>query len=327
MIQSPIIYPSITFAIPTFNEAHRITTCLQAIVNQNYPRDLIEILVVDADSTDNTVKIAEQYGAKIIRNPKKLPEPGLAMAYELARGDYMVFLAADNVFFDRDWLSKMVRPFVDDPANIVLSFSKVQNDPKDNMWNKYINEDQEPFSAFVFGNASHPDKFAHQYKTIVSTPDYVIYDYDADVYPLIALAQGTILKTKLSRKATEFDDIAPIIEIIRSGKRIAFIRNTGLYHYSYASLKHIYKKLDFRISNSIKTGSYGEREKNNSHQRRFRKYLFLLYAASIVLPIVDGLRQGIVKRKWYMLLHPIVVYLIAYLIVKNYITILFYEKG
>lgn len=318
--------PRITFAIPTFNESHRIRKCLEAICAQEYPKNLVEILIADANSTDDTTDIAKTYGAKIVINHKKLPEPGLALAYDMAEGDYMVFMAADNILFDAQWLMKMITPFMDDPVNTILSFSKVLNDDKDNIWNKYINEDQEPFSAFVFGNYSHPDKFSKVYNTKYRSNKYVIYKYDSKNYPLIALAQGSILKTKLPRLSTEYDDIAPILEIIKSDKNIAYVLRTGLYHYSYKGFSNIYKKLDFRIKNSIKTQSYNERGKYGNSWRKLKKYLFILYAFSVILPIIDGMRLCLMKRKLYMALHPIVVYLIAVLIVKNYITIMFYEK-
>lgn len=318
--------PKITFAIPTYNEAHRIEKCLQAICAQDYSKSLIEIIIVDANSTDATVNIAKTYGAKIIDNPKKLPEPGLALAYKIAQGDYMVFMAADNILYDPQWLSKMIVPFIDNSEDTVLSFSKVVNDPNDNIWNKYINEDQEPFSSFVFENASHPDKFSLTYPIRYKTDDYVVYEYNEVNYPLIALAQGTILKTKLPRMSKDNDDIAPIIEIIKSGKNIAYVLHTGLYHYSYSGFDNVCKKLNFRIKNSIKTRSYNEREKYSNTWRKVRKYIFLVYAVTIVFPIFDGLRLFFKKRKLYMLLHPIAVFLVASLIIKNYITIMLYEK-
>lgn len=50
--------------IPARNEALHIGNCLQSIVEQNYPDDLVEIIVIDDHSTDTTSEIVEQFRAK-----------------------------------------------------------------------------------------------------------------------------------------------------------------------------------------------------------------------------------------------------------------------
>ena len=49
----------VSIVITTKNEENNIKNCLLSILNQSYPRDLIEIIVVDNDSTDNTKKNAK----------------------------------------------------------------------------------------------------------------------------------------------------------------------------------------------------------------------------------------------------------------------------
>jgi cellulose synthase/poly-beta-1,6-N-acetylglucosamine synthase-like glycosyltransferase len=60
------IVPQTTFSIiiPARNEALYIGNCLQSIVEQNYPDDLVEIIVIDDHSTDDTSLIVEQFRAK-----------------------------------------------------------------------------------------------------------------------------------------------------------------------------------------------------------------------------------------------------------------------
>lgn len=44
----------VSIVVPARNEEHRITTCLEAIARQTYPQHLVEVIVVDDHSTDNT---------------------------------------------------------------------------------------------------------------------------------------------------------------------------------------------------------------------------------------------------------------------------------
>lgn len=314
--------PKITFSIVTYNEQARIRRCLDAILAQKYPRDRMEILVMDGGSTDRTQEIARELGATVHFNREKLPEPGLALAYELVQGDYMVYMAADNILFDPDWTSKIMCPIQDDPEHVVASFSRAVNDPADNIWNKYVNEDVEPFSAFTFWNASHPDKFRKIYEVDKETEDYVIYRYTVEQFPLIALAQCTVLKTGLKRnEASRFDDILPLVDLIREGKKIAYVKTTGIYHYSFSGFGNYCRKFRNRIYNSIKTHSYNARALYNSPAMNLRKYLFIPYSFSIVLPFLHGVILAVEKRKWYMLIHPVACLVLAYYILHNAVKI------
>jgi len=46
--------PLISVIIPTYNYANYIVEAITSVLNQNYPTDKIEIIVVDDGSTDNT---------------------------------------------------------------------------------------------------------------------------------------------------------------------------------------------------------------------------------------------------------------------------------
>jgi cellulose synthase/poly-beta-1,6-N-acetylglucosamine synthase-like glycosyltransferase len=57
--------PLVTVCIPARNEERFIGQALYAIRKVNlYPR--VEVIVIDQESTDNTVKIAKKFGAKVI---------------------------------------------------------------------------------------------------------------------------------------------------------------------------------------------------------------------------------------------------------------------
>ncbi len=57
----------ITVIIPARNEAANIGNCLQSLLHQNYPTQLLEIIVVDDQSTDETAEIVQSYQHASIR--------------------------------------------------------------------------------------------------------------------------------------------------------------------------------------------------------------------------------------------------------------------
>ena len=55
---------SFSVVIPTYNEKEYLPLCLDSIINQNYDRDLVEIIVVDGLSTDGTLSVIKKYQSK-----------------------------------------------------------------------------------------------------------------------------------------------------------------------------------------------------------------------------------------------------------------------
>lgn len=97
--------------LPVFNSERHLDSCLKSIFQQEYPADLIECLVVDGGSHDNTLDIARKYNVKIFNNPKRLGEFGMKIAAGQARGDLLVVFAADNALVGNDWFLKIAAIF------------------------------------------------------------------------------------------------------------------------------------------------------------------------------------------------------------------------
>jgi succinoglycan biosynthesis protein ExoA len=87
--------PFISILIPVRNEADYIKTCLKAVLQQDYPKEKIEILVADGMSDDGTREIIQNYqqeylNLKIFDNPAKIVPTGLNAALQIAQGDIVI---------------------------------------------------------------------------------------------------------------------------------------------------------------------------------------------------------------------------------------------
>jgi len=85
----------VTIAMPSFNEEHYIEACIASVQAQDYPRELIEILVADGRSTDRTREILARLSAadpriRMIDNPARLQAAGLGLLVKEATGDVVV---------------------------------------------------------------------------------------------------------------------------------------------------------------------------------------------------------------------------------------------
>ena len=93
--------PKITVIIPAYNIENLITRCVESVVNQTYPKELLQILVVDDGSTDNTGRIIDELADKYETVTALHEENGgssKARNYALskAEGDYIGFVDSDD---------------------------------------------------------------------------------------------------------------------------------------------------------------------------------------------------------------------------------------
>ena len=126
VVKKPVDFVSIV--IPSLGEEKTIEQCLQSIRNQSiirlYP-DMVEIILVDSGSTDETVHLAEPYVDKIIQAPNgKLTARNLAI--NEARGNIIVSVDAD-CYYGEHWLNTLLSEF-NDPNVVAVSGSTIDND-------------------------------------------------------------------------------------------------------------------------------------------------------------------------------------------------------
>jgi cellulose synthase/poly-beta-1,6-N-acetylglucosamine synthase-like glycosyltransferase len=106
LLNVPLAFqPSVRFTIviPARNEEQHIAACLESISRLNYPRTLIEIVVVDDFSTDATFTIAASFKevrvlklSDVVQHPiNSYKKKALEWAIQQANGDYIVTTDAD----------------------------------------------------------------------------------------------------------------------------------------------------------------------------------------------------------------------------------------
>ena len=109
--------PMVSVIVPARNEETVIGRCLNALLNSDYPKDRLEIIVVDGASTDRTWEICREFEKahpnliKAIREKEARGKPAaLNLALKHARGEIIAVFDADSVPA-RDTISKAVEKF------------------------------------------------------------------------------------------------------------------------------------------------------------------------------------------------------------------------
>jgi len=101
--------PRVTLFVPTHNEAAAIVPCLDSLLAQDYPGELTEVLVVDGQSSDDTVAVVRRYvrdrqdtlaarglTIRVVDNPKRSLAAAWNVAAREATGDIICLVGAHS---------------------------------------------------------------------------------------------------------------------------------------------------------------------------------------------------------------------------------------
>jgi cellulose synthase/poly-beta-1,6-N-acetylglucosamine synthase-like glycosyltransferase len=116
--KSLFVYPkskqeySISFIVPAYNEEKTIRDTIKHIFGINY-KDILEVIIVNDRSSDNTLEIAKQLAKKyskikILDNKENLGKAGsLNKALNIAKGELIAVVDADS-YPEKESLNKMI---------------------------------------------------------------------------------------------------------------------------------------------------------------------------------------------------------------------------
>ncbi|MCX6694895.1 MAG: glycosyltransferase family A protein, partial [Candidatus Altiarchaeota archaeon] len=94
----------ITVVIPAYNEEKYIETTLQNLRKQNYKN--YRIIVVDNNSKDKTVEIAEKYADEVLHETRQGAGYARYRGIESAKSTIIASADADSIY-PPDWLSRI----------------------------------------------------------------------------------------------------------------------------------------------------------------------------------------------------------------------------
>ena len=114
--QQPATLPDISVVIPVKDRAGELRRCLASLARLTYPREKLQVIVVDDGSRDDSPKVAREFGALLVpsggtgRGPAAARNVGAAMA----TGELLAFIDSDCTA-STEWLDELV-PAFNDPA-------------------------------------------------------------------------------------------------------------------------------------------------------------------------------------------------------------------
>jgi poly-beta-1,6-N-acetyl-D-glucosamine synthase len=127
--RAPLELP-VTFIIPAYDEETVIAEKLENVLGLDYPRELLEILVVADGSSDRTMAIVETYadrGVVLLHEPPRQGKiAAMNRAVPYAHGEILVFSDA-NAMMEPDSIRQIMQNFVDPRVACVSGEKRIRS--------------------------------------------------------------------------------------------------------------------------------------------------------------------------------------------------------
>ncbi|MEK7450813.1 MAG: glycosyltransferase [Patescibacteria group bacterium] len=299
-------WPKVSLTMFTLNGGKGVERCLESVRKQVYPKDKIEIIVIDNNSTDDSVDIAKKYTNKIVVNSRD-GYLNRAEAMRMATGDFVfMILEQDIELRSKYFLQKMVSPLIKD-ERLVASFTR-----------DYPRRDQPWVTRFISYHPIQCDPlFEYLTPSLESTivekkQNYFICKFIEGKTPPVThmLFRVSALKKSGVWEQERDADHDTVIKLIKFGYNLfAYVPDAGDYHYHAKNLKELIRK---RIRNLNRhyfiyheTTQYKWVDINNK-QEVIKMIIWILYANSLIFPAIRGFIRFIKYKDWALLLEPVI---------------------
>lgn len=315
--------PRISIVIPTFNSEKTLRKTLESIKKQRYPKNKIEVLIIDGGSQDRTLEIARRYHYRILSNPRGDLIFAKHIGFMKATGKYLMSLDSDEVMRNTHSIELKIRSFSKNKNVKSVMSSGLETPAKYSEINYYINDFGDPFSYFVYKLSQNPKFYSKQLSKIAvkvaEDKDCTIFDLSrAEALPIIEpTGAGGVIDLKYARsKIPELKKNLSLVTLIfyilnKKGGLLGVTKSDPIIHYSSGSVEKYLKKISSRVKNNVfqtemGRGGFSGREQFIPANLRYKKYLFLPYSFSIILPFLDSLSFVITRKRTIYLIHPLI---------------------
>ena len=105
--------PKISIVVPVYNGEKMLPLCLGSLMNLDYPKQDLEIIIVDNNSKDGSKAIIEKYPVKYLFEEKKGAGHAMNRGIQASSGDFIAFMDHDCIA-NANWIKNTVNAFTSD---------------------------------------------------------------------------------------------------------------------------------------------------------------------------------------------------------------------
>ena len=313
-------WPELSIIITTYNSERTLPRLLQSIIIQDYPKDKIEILVVDGNSTDKTLEILKESNINIKMISTKYPrdpEASKGSGLEKAKNEIVCLLDSDNILPHKEWLKKMITPFMENPDIVGTATLRFTYLKKDNYLNRYfaLLGSADPVGLYL-GKADKlsyiTNKWSLYGNVLENKKDYFIIQYEPDHFPTLG-SNGFCARRNLIMKAQSdpehFFHIDVPLDLAYMGYRKYGVVRDAIIHDTAAQpsiIKYVIKRANYMRLH------YQKRAKDRRYkvfdpgrtQDVYRIILFIIFSLTFIQPLYISIKGYLKKPDPAWFIHP-----------------------
>ena len=121
----PSYEPAVSVVIPAYNEEKGIAACLDSIQQQQYPKEKVEIIVVDDGSTDDTLSVVKQHKGVVVLQQDHLGKSAALNRGAARASHHIIFTVDADTVLDPWCIQEIVKPFSDPRVGATTGTSTV----------------------------------------------------------------------------------------------------------------------------------------------------------------------------------------------------------
>lgn len=291
--------PKVSILVATYNSELTINECLKALFELNYPKDNLEIIVVDGCSEDATVNIAQKYPVTVVSEPLSAPA-AYNQAMKIVSNDVLGFVDSDAKV-EKEWLNKLVAHLSDPQVAGVSGGIETWN--AENVWARSIGYDLK-------------SRYARLKKYVVRVA-----------------TMNLLLKKRVLEEVGGFDenlssqyDTDLGFRITRKGYRILFEPNAKCYHFNRSTISSYFRQQMQYGKNTaklyLKHGSLAKGDEITDFGMNIQPFLVLVVLAFFLLGLHEALRQ-----LWYISASILVLMFVYYVICAVKLSVKFKDSA
>lgn len=263
----------ISVIIPTLNGGHLFQEVLQSIAKQQIAEEY-ELLVVDSSSTDDTVQLAEEYGAKVISVKREDFDHGgtRTMTAIQAKGDILVFITQDAVLASPQSIAQLIAPLKGE-TGLAVSYGRQLPCADATPAATHLRLFNYPESSL---RRSYEDRRKYGLKTAFVSNSFAAYK------------KGMLQEVGFFQDGLVFgEDTCTVGRLLLNGGSIQYVSEATVYHsHNYSMIEEFKRHFDIGVLHSSENWLLQEYGKAEGHGASYVKSAVSYY-----------LQRGV----WYLL--------------------------
>jgi cellulose synthase/poly-beta-1,6-N-acetylglucosamine synthase-like glycosyltransferase len=132
--------PIVSVIIPVYNGEKTIRKCIETVLDQDYPKNKYEVLVIDNNSNDSSAEVIKKYPVKYLFENIKSSYAARNKGIKNAKGNIFAFIDADCVA-DKKWLKIGIQGF--ESENIGCVAGEIKGYKPENYIEQYLTDKKE----------------------------------------------------------------------------------------------------------------------------------------------------------------------------------------